>query len=194
MEVNAISSVNMYQTSAVHSVNAVQMGTLSEETIRKLKELGIDPNTVKNEAEAQALIAQAQKAKQNNNGEKVQGKTDIQIQSMKKKSEDLGKKMEDLAEKLGITLSKTDSAKVSIEKLEQSVKAVAEPNQMNKVGAITDKKIDEKPENLKADLQDIKITYDDVERAKNTALLDKIWWQCLTKWHWAFHKKIRSSN
>ena len=88
---------------------------------------------------------------------------------MKKKSEDLGKKMEDLAEKLGITLSKTDSAKVSIEKLEQSVKAVAEPNQMNKVGAITDKKIDEKPENLKADLQDIKITYDDVERAKNTA-------------------------
>lgn len=84
MEVNAISSVNMYQTSAVHSVNAVQMGTLSEETIRKLKELGIDPNTVKNEAEAQALIAQAQKAKQNNNGEKVQGKTDIQIQSMKK--------------------------------------------------------------------------------------------------------------
>ena len=168
-EVNAISSVNMYQTSAVHSVNAVQMGTLSEETIRKLKELGIDPNTVKNEAEAQALIAQAQKAKQNNNGEKVQGKTDIQIQSMKKKSEDLGKKMEDLAEKLGITLSKTDSAKVSIEKLEQSVKAVAEPNQMNKVGAITDKKIDEKPENLKADLQDIKITYDDVERAKNTA-------------------------
>ena len=152
MEVNAISSVNMYQTSAVHSVNAVQMGTLSEETIRKLKELGIDPNTVKNEAEAQALIAQAQKAKQNNNGEKVQGKTDIQIQSMKKKSEDLGKKMEDLAEKL-----------------EQSVKAVAEPNQMNKVGAITDKKIDEKPENLKADLQDIKITYDDVERAKNTA-------------------------
>ena len=169
MEVNAISSVNMYQTSAVHSVNAVQMGTLSEETIRKLKELGIDPNTVKNEAEAQALITQAQKAKQNNNGEKVQGKTDIQIQSMKKKSEDLGKKMEYLAEKLGITLSKTDSAKVSIEKLEQSVKAVAEPNQMNKVGAITDKKIDEKPENLKADLQDIKITYDDVERAKNTA-------------------------
>lgn len=49
--------------------------------------------------------------------------------------------MEDLAEKLGITLSKTDSAKVSIEKLEQSVKAVAEPNQMNKVGAITDKKM-----------------------------------------------------
>lgn len=189
MEVNAISSVNMYQTSAVHSVNAVQMGTLSEETIRKLKELGIDPNTVKNEAEAQALIAQAQKAKQNNNGEKVQGKTDIQIQSMKKKSEDLGKKMEDLAEKLGITLSKTDSAKVSIEKLEQSVKAVAEPNQMNKVGAITDKKIDEKPENLKADLQDIKITYDDVERAKNTAFAGQDMMAMLNKMALGISKK-----
>ena len=40
---------------------------------------------------------------------------------------------------------------------------------MNKVGAVTDKKIDEKPEDLKADLQDIKTKYEDVESAKNTA-------------------------
>ena len=86
MDINAISSVNMYQTTAVQSVGAVQMGGLSKETIRKLKELGIDPNTVKTEAEAQALIAQAQKAKNSNNGQRVQGKTDIQIQSMKEKS------------------------------------------------------------------------------------------------------------
>lgn len=169
MEVNAISSVNMYQTSAVQSVGAIQMGGLSEETIRKLKELGIDPKTVKNEAEAQALIAQAQKSKKSNSNANVQGSTDTQMQAMKEKSEDLSKKMEDLAGKLGITLSKTDSAKVSIEKLEQSVKAVAEPNSTNKIGVVTDKKIDEKPENLKADLQDIKTKYDDVERAKNTA-------------------------
>lgn len=169
MEVNAISSVNMYQTTAVNSVSAVQMGTLSEETIRKLKELGIDPNTVKNEAEAQTLITQAQKAKTNNNGEKVQGKTDTQMQSMKEKSEDLSTMIEDLADKLGVTLSKTDSAKVSIEKLEQSIKAISEPSSMNKVGAVTDKKIDEKPEDLKADLQDIKTKYEDVESAKNTA-------------------------
>lgn len=169
MDINAISSVNMYQTTAVQSVGAVQMGGLSKETIRKLKELGIDPNTVKTEAEAQALIAQAQKAKNSNNGQRVQGKTDIQIQSMKEKSEDLGKRMEDLADKLGIKLSKTDSAKVSIEKLEQAVKAVTEPNSVNKTTVVTNKKIDEKPENLKEDLQDIKTKYEDLERAKNSA-------------------------
>lgn len=169
MSVNAISSVNMYQTTAVQSVSAVHVGGLSEDTIRKLKELGIDPNTVKTESEAQALIAQAQKAKKGNSQTKVQGQTDTQMQAVKEKANDLGKKMEDLADKLGITLSKTDSAKVSIEKLDVAVKAVAEPNSTNRISAVTDKKIDEKPENLKADLQDIKTKYEDVERAKNTA-------------------------
>ena len=88
---------------------------------------------------------------------------------MKEKSEDLGKRMEDLADKLGIKLSKTDSAKVSIEKLEQAVKAVTEPNSVNKTTVVTNKKIDEKPENLKEDLQDIKTKYEDLERTKNSA-------------------------
>ena len=66
MGMDGISNIN---ASMMYAVSAVHFGcnNLSEELIKKLKELGIDPKNVKSDAEARALIAQAEK--QQNQGQ-----------------------------------------------------------------------------------------------------------------------------
>lgn len=69
----------MSSISSIHTIPSFMMATdtgrtLSQATIDRLLALGIDPNSVQTEAQAQILIAQAEAAKnQNNNPEQEKG-------------------------------------------------------------------------------------------------------------------------
>lgn len=66
-------SINSLSSVYGGKIGSCQCSTLSAATRRKLEELGIDPSTVTSEAEAQALIAQAEAAKHKQNEVSVTG-------------------------------------------------------------------------------------------------------------------------
>lgn len=173
MTIGAIPSINMANTVYVSGVGKVHISGLSNETIKKLIELGIDPRKVKSESEAQALIARIKKEKnknlnQNQNVE-VQGEIDIQMQEMQGKSKDLNGRIKNLADKLSIEALGADSPMILIKKLEQQIaKTVETNNSTDNVKAVINKNNGGEQEDLKQELKDIKTTYDDLEKTKNS--------------------------
>ena len=113
-------SVSKISAQMVYAVNAVHMSGagLSEETIKKLRELGIDPTTVKSEAEARTLIAQVEKSKKAHNVANAQP----QIQSANVDIKQLNDDIKKLGDKLGIDVKSIKDNDVLLNTLEAGVK------------------------------------------------------------------------
>ena len=176
MGIEAISSVNANMTSAV---SAVHFGgsQLSDELIKKLKELGIDPSTVKSEAEARALIAQAEKQRaQKSSTLQVQPQVSSPNVDMKHLNDDI----KAFGDKFGIDVKTIKGLKEIVDRFDAVVKeyTTAASAQANKNAAAqvdnvqkgikvsTGAEIVDKPENVVADFKSIKDRVDEVEQAK----------------------------
>lgn len=86
--------------------------SLSEETRKKLRELGIDPSTVSSEAQAQALIAS------------VKAKLEVQVvaeQNGCTSELELVTRAKSLARKLGISIPASNNLKQIMKTLEQAI-------------------------------------------------------------------------
>lgn len=183
MGMDGISSVN---ANMMYAVNAVHFGhnNLSEELIKKLKQLGIDPKTVKSEEEAKALIAQAEK--QQNQAQPTrtqQAQAQPQIASpnvdLKKLNDDIKK----MGDKLGIDVTTIKDPNEIVDKFDVAIKefTVAASAQSNKnnmapvennnnakgVKISTGAEIVDKPEVVQADFKSIKDRVEELEKAKN---------------------------
>lgn len=93
--------------------------TLSEETKAKLIALGIDPSTVSSESEAQSLIAQAEAAEQ------MAEQTNEQTSSLNSE-QDLISKAQELADKVGVSVSQTDSLDEMCGKISEKIENLME--------------------------------------------------------------------
>lgn len=181
MGMDGISSVN---SNMMYAVNAVHFGhnNLSEELIKKLKQLGIDPSTVKSEAEARALIAQAEKQQATNQPTRTQqAQVQPQIESpnvdLKKLNDDIKK----MGDKLGIDVTTIKSPKDIVDRFDVTIKefTAAASAQSNKnamasvdnntkgVKISTGAEIVDKPEVVQADFKSIKDRVEELENAKN---------------------------
>ena len=90
----------------------VGASSLSEETRKKLRELGIDPSTVSSEAQAQALIAS------------IKAKLEVQIiteQNGCSSELEISTRAKSLARKLGISIPASNNLKQMMKTLEQAV-------------------------------------------------------------------------
>lgn len=157
-----------------YSISSVSFGShLDEATIRKLKALGIDPSKVQSKQQAETLIKQAeeqqkaQAASSNQQAPQV-GSYDAQMQSVREKEAKLTLDIKDLAEKIGVTLSKNDSMKVSIEKIETKIKEITAKENTSKTDLSTTQKVNATPEDLNFKLQDIKTRYQELEMAHSS--------------------------
>ena len=178
MGIEAISSVNATMTSAV---SAVHFGgsQLSAELIKKLKELGIDPSTVKTDAEALALIAQAEKQQnaQNQPARICQPQTSSLNVDMKQLNDDI----KAMGDKFGIDVKIIRDLKEIVNRFDAAVKefttaasaqsnknATAQVDNVQKgVKISTGAEIVDKPETIQADFKSIKDRVDKLESAKN---------------------------
>ena len=105
----SISSIN----SASAFMVACKTEELSSSTKQKLEALGIDPATVTSEAQAQALIAEAEAAKhQQNSGQQQGGNSSEQ---------ELLSEAKDLASKVGATVSSNDTLDDIIDKIAEEI-------------------------------------------------------------------------
>ena len=94
----SISSIN----GASAAVSTYKCDELSSSTKQKLEALGIDPASVTSEAQAQALIAQAEATKhQQNSGQQQQGGNSSE--------QELMSEAKDLASTVGVTVSSNDT-------------------------------------------------------------------------------------
>ncbi len=191
MGLYGISSVNSNMTSYVSSFHFCE-NRLSEELIRKLIQLGIDPSKVQNNAEAQKLIAQAEKE------QKVEKTQDIQetqpAQNKESKSnqfqqlnianpnvdmKQLNDDIKTLGEKLGIDVKTIGTLKDIVNKFDVTIKefTTAAAAQSNKnataqfdniqrgVKISTGAEIKDKPETIQTEFKDIKDRVDKLEQA-----------------------------
>ena len=178
--ISNISANMMYAVSAVHFGH----NNLSEELIKKLKQLGIDPSTVKSEAEARALIAQAEKQQSTNQPARTQ-QAQVQPQfsspnvDLKKLDDDIKK----MGEKLGIDVKIIKNPNDIVDKFDAAIKefTVAASAQSNKntmapvennnnakgVKISTGAEIVDKPETIQADFKYIKDRVEELEKSKN---------------------------
>ena len=100
----SISSIN----GASVAVSTYKCDELSSSTKQKLEALGIDPASVTSEAQAQALIAQAEATKhQQNSGQQQQGGNSSE--------QELMSEAKDLASTVGVTVSSNDTLDISAE-------------------------------------------------------------------------------
>lgn len=174
MKIDSISNIS---SNMVYAVNAVHldMPQLSEELIRKLKELGIDPKTVKTEAEARALIAQAEK-QQNINYVQPQGFNPNV--DMKELHDDIKK----FGDKFGVDVKTINSLKDIVDRFDVIVKEFKDASVQNKKIAVdipvTDKDekavrmstgvlVVDKPDTIDVEFKSIKERVEKVEQAKN---------------------------
>lgn len=176
-----IDSVSNVSANMIHAVNAVHTGAsqLSEELIKKLKALGIDPTTVKSETEARALIAQAEKkqdAKQAHNAQ-FQPQVSTPNVDMKRLNDDI----KAFGDKFGIDVKTIKGLKEIVDRFDVAVKefTVAAAAQSNKnvpaqveavnkgVKISTGAEIVDRPERVQADFKSIKDRVDEFENAKN---------------------------
>ena len=168
MGIDAISGISSYNTSAVSAVS-MKNGGLSEETIKKLKALGIDPTKVKSESEAQALIAKAQ------NGQKSQSIAQINIpQESTVDVYKLKTDIKDLSKKVGVDVSSSKTFEEAVNKLEVGVNEYTKATSGQANAAISTKKIQNndvhvkpKKEDIQIEFKDIKHRVDEAKNAKN---------------------------
>ncbi len=164
------SAIN-YSISAVSSISSG--AHLDEATIRKLKALGIDPSKVQSKQQAETLIKQAeeqQKAQAASSNQQVSqiGSYDAQMQSVREKGAKLTLDIKDLAGKVGVTLSPTDSMKVSLEKIEAKIKEITSNKNASKTDLSSTQKVNATPEELHFKLQELKTRCQELESANSS--------------------------
>ncbi len=174
-----LDSISNVSANMVYAVNAVHLGAhqLSEELIKKLKALGIDPTTVKSETEARALIAQAEKRQNTAQVQSFEPKAPTSEVDRKKLHDDI----KNFGDKVGIDVKLIKTLKDIVDRFDAVVKeyTVAASAQANKNMSVGNNKneyaikistgaeISEKPEILQADFKSIKERVDKIEQEKN---------------------------
>lgn len=166
--VNSVSGIN---ASVMYAVSAVQMGGshLSEELIKKLKQLGIDPATVKSESEARALIAQAEKSQSKQPTNNVQPQAPSHNVDMKQLNDDI----KALGDKLGIDVKMIQDKKELIDKLDAGVKEFVQgASAQSNTSDITVKmkngmEVTDNPQQMQVEFNSIKDRVEQLENAKN---------------------------
>lgn len=111
----SISSISNISSSYI---TQSQSSTLSEETKSKLLALGIDPSTVSSETEAQSIIAQAEASEQMNEQSNEQAASSSE--------QDLISKAQELADKVGVSVSQTDSLDDMCNKISTKIESLTE--------------------------------------------------------------------
>lgn len=184
MGIDPISKVN---ANMIYAVNAVHFcaNHLSEELIKKLKELGIDPNTVKSEEEAKALISQKEKQKETKNVQQCKPKiasANIDMIKLNFDIKELGdklninvkafKELTDLVDKFDAIVKEYET--VSFTQSNKNIFDKINNPQSNKIS--TGAEIIDKPENIKAEFYAIKERVEKIEETKKTnfAALDMV--------------------
>ncbi len=182
MGMDGISNINanmMYAVSAVH----FGCNNLSEELIKKLKELGIDPSTVKSESEARALIAQAEKQQSTNQPTRTQqAQAQPQVASPNIDLKKLNDDIKNMGDKLGIDVKTIKDPKEIVDKFDAAIKEFTaaasvqtnknvavqvDNNKQNGIKISTGAEIVDKPETIQADFKSIKDRVEELENAKN---------------------------
>lgn len=169
MGIDAVSSVN---SNMMYAVSAVKMGGshLSEELIKKLKQLGIDPSTVKSESEARALISQAEKSQKTQQSSQVQPQQSSPNIDMKQLNDDI----KALGDKLGINVSTITDRNELLDKLEKGVNeyvkgASAQANMSDVAVKISNgTEVKGNPQQMQADFNSIKDRVEELEKAKTS--------------------------
>lgn len=180
MGMYGVSSVNanmVYAVSAIH----FRHNNLSEELIKKLKQLGIDPSTVKTESEAYVLIKQAENQKKTDKTDYIKQEpqkvsTNVDIKKLKEDIKKMGDKLgidvtiiEDSKEIVDIfdALIKEYIAAESAQSNKNAVPFIEKNNNTNPVKISTGAVIVDKPDVIQADFKSIKDRVYEVERAKD---------------------------
>lgn len=182
-----IESISKINGNMFFAVSAIRLGgnNLTDETIKKLKELGIDPTTVKSEEEAKALIAQAKQQRANHKAQQVQPQMASANVDMVKLDMDI----KELGDKLNIDVKMFKKLTELVDKFDATVKeyeiaAAAQSNQniFQKIDKQNENKIStgapiiDKPETVKAEFYAIKERVEKIEETKKTnfAALDMV--------------------
>ena len=119
----SISSISSAQSAAVSTFKHEE---LSSSTKQKLEALGIDPATVTSEAQAQALIAQAEATKhQQNSGQQQQGGNSSEQQLMSE--------AKTLASSVGVTVSSNDTLDNIIDNISKEIQVMLNSDDKSKV-------------------------------------------------------------
>ena len=172
--VNSISSIGSNFASAIPAVS-FSCNQLSEDLIKRLKELGIDPTKVSSNAEARNLIAQKEKELKAQQNLQVQGEQQQKPSStvdMRQLKDDIG----DLGEKIGINpdtikdLSKiVDAYQVGVSNYVEAAKKSTGMQGVDKAQKTSNIDLKEKPENIQAAFVSIRDRVNTVENEKKAA-------------------------
>ncbi len=117
----SISSISSAQSAAISTYKSDE---LSSTTKQKLEELGIDPSTVTSETQAQVLIAQAEAARQQQNGSQGGGNSSEQ---------ELMSEAKNLASEVGVTVSSTDTLDDIIDNITAQIQVMMESGNQSKI-------------------------------------------------------------
>ncbi len=171
--VSSISGIGSKFTTAVPAIS-FGCNQLSEDLIKRLKALGIDPSKVTSNEQARELIAQKErelKAQQNTQVQGEQQKPSSTV-DMRQLKDDIG----DLGKKLGINpdsikdLSKiVDAFKVGVDNYVASAKKAQGVQGINNTQKTSNADIKEKPENIQAAFVSIRDRVNTVEKEKRAA-------------------------
>ena len=171
--VNSISGIGSNFTTAVPAVS-FGCSQLSEDLIRRLKELGIDPTKVSSASEARNLIAQKEKELKAQQNLQVQGEQQKPSSTvdMRQLKDDIG----ELGKKIGINpdsikdLSKiVDAYQVGVSNYVAAAKQTAGVQGIKGAEKASNIDIKEKPENIQAAFVSIRDRVNTVENEKKAA-------------------------
>ncbi|MBQ3310932.1 hypothetical protein IJG72_02535 [bacterium] len=169
MGIDAVSGIQSYNSGAIGSISKIK-GGLSEETVKKLKSLGIDPSKVKSEEEAQKIIKNAQNGQGSNVSHADSGnQSPIHVDIQKLRND-----MKVLGEKIGVDVSNEKDFDKAVAKLEPKVEEYkrAASSQVNssdhsqKVQRNDNQTKDDKKD-IQQQFQDIKDRVDEIKSARN---------------------------
>ncbi len=122
-----MSSISSISNTQAMAVSAYQKDELSSSTKMKLEALGIDPSSVTSEAQAQQLIAQAEATKNQQNSQQQQQ------QGGNSSEQALISEAKELASKVGVTVSSTDTLDDITGNIADSIQAMMDSNDPTKV-------------------------------------------------------------
>lgn len=121
---SSISSINSTQSAAVSTYKTQE--ELSSSTKMKLESLGIDPTTVPSEAQAQALIAQAEATKNQQNAGQQQGGGNSSEQELLSEAKSL-------ASTVGVTVSSNDTLDDIIDNISAQLQVMMNSGDKSKI-------------------------------------------------------------
>ncbi len=121
---SSISSINSTQSAAVSTYKTQE--ELSSSTKMKLESLGIDPTTVTSEAQAQALIAQAEATKNQQNAGQQQGGGNSSEQELLSEAKSL-------ASTVGVTVSSNDTLDDIIDNISAQLQVMMNSGDKSKI-------------------------------------------------------------